>query len=56
MSTTKIAGTPTADSGPSKVSSSAIILLICMWIANLLNYCDRQAVFAMFTSSRQTWE
>ncbi len=32
------------------VTARAIVLLACMWIANLLNYCDRQAVFSMFPS------
>lgn len=30
--------------------SRALVLLGCMWIAYFLNYCDRQAVFAMFPS------
>ena len=28
----------------------AFVLLACMWVAYFLNYCDRQAVFAMFPS------
>lgn len=50
MSANEVASAPNSDSGESRVSLTAIILLICMWIANLLNYCDRQAVFAMFPS------
>ena len=34
----------------SKVSIQAILLLGFMWFAYFLNYCDRQAVFAMFPS------
>jgi MFS transporter, Spinster family, sphingosine-1-phosphate transporter len=34
----------------SKVSLQAILLLGFMWFAYFLNYCDRQAVFAMFPS------
>ena len=30
------------------VSMEAYGLLACMWFAYFLNYCDRQAVFAMF--------
>ena len=33
-----------------KVSMQAILLLGFMWFAYFLNYCDRQAVFAMFPS------
>jgi MFS family permease len=33
-----------------KVSPEAILLLGFMWFAYFLNYCDRQAVFAMFPS------
>ncbi len=33
-----------------KVSIHAILLLGFMWFAYFLNYCDRQAVFAMFPS------
>lgn len=33
-----------------KVSLQAILLLGFMWFAYFLNYCDRQAVFAMFPS------
>jgi MFS family permease len=32
------------------VSSQAVLLLGFMWFAYFLNYCDRQAVFAMFPS------
>jgi len=33
-----------------RVSTEAILLLGFMWFAYFLNYCDRQAVFAMFPS------
>lgn len=33
-----------------RVSTAAILLLGFMWFAYFLNYCDRQAVFAMFPS------
>lgn len=36
---------PVAEAG---VSAEAYGLLACMWFAYFLNYCDRQAVFAMF--------
>jgi MFS family permease len=35
-----------------KISISAFMLLGFMWFAYFLNYCDRQAVFAMFPSLR----
>ncbi len=40
----------TTESNNSKVSIQAILLLGFMWFAYFLNYCDRQAVFAMFPS------
>lgn len=43
----KSPGQPTA-LAPQKVSVEALGLLAFMWFAYFLNYCDRQAVFAMF--------
>jgi MFS family permease len=39
-----------AISNSSPVSIQAVLLLGFMWFAYFLNYCDRQAVFAMFPS------
>ncbi len=38
------------ESGIPSVTPQAILLLGFMWFAYFLNYCDRQAVFAMFPS------
>ena len=35
---------------PPKAATSAMVLVALMWFAYFLNYCDRQAVFAMFPS------
>ncbi|MFZ2279520.1 MAG: MFS transporter, partial [Prosthecobacter sp.] len=39
-----------ARSLPPKAATSAMTLVAFMWFAYFLNYCDRQAVFAMFPS------
>jgi predicted MFS family arabinose efflux permease len=44
------AGDGAGDSDRSRVLGSALLLLAGMWFAYFLNYCDRQAVFAMFPS------
>lgn len=31
-----------------KVATSGLVLVFWMWVAYFLNYCDRQAIFAMF--------
>ena len=41
---------PSADSRTPAASFEAMLLLGFMWFAYFLNYCDRQAVFAMFPS------
>jgi predicted MFS family arabinose efflux permease len=41
---------PTTNSNNQAVSAHAVLLLAFMWFAYFLNYCDRQAVFAMFPS------
>ncbi|WP_395745270.1 MFS transporter [Prosthecobacter sp.] len=35
---------------PPQAATSAMVLVALMWFAYFLNYCDRQAVFAMFPS------
>lgn len=40
----------TANATKSVISTQSILLLGFMWFAYFLNYCDRQAVFAMFPS------
>jgi MFS family permease len=44
------AGEPAQPSPPVAITMDAILLLAFMWFAYFLNYCDRQAVFAMFPS------
>lgn len=45
---TKSAISRDASSPPARASGAATLLLAFMWGAYFLNYCDRQAVFAMF--------
>ncbi|MEZ6090860.1 MAG: MFS transporter [Pirellulaceae bacterium] len=49
MTATAESSQPSIDSSES-VSPRSIVLLGFMWFAYFLNYCDRQAVFAMFPS------
>jgi MFS family permease len=41
---------PAQASSSSAITMDAVLLLALMWFAYFLNYCDRQAVFAMFPS------
>ena len=45
-------GPPTTRPGRSALQRQTAWLVAVMWVAYFLNYCDRQAVFAMFPSLR----
>ncbi|MEZ6136585.1 MAG: MFS transporter [Pirellulaceae bacterium] len=49
MTTTTETSQPSVNTNRA-ISLQSVMLLGCMWFAYFLNYCDRQAVFAMFPS------